>query len=159
MVPVASSPAYSAGSLPAAGSSQPAASTLTPVYATSSTSALGVDFTPVGSSVSVIAITTCIPTVIYSTVTNTGSETGVPGAPESTAGSNSGLTTPGSSSGVSSVPDSPAQPSGTGSISYSGNVTSPSATNTPLPFTGAAANVQIGGAAIAAIFGVVAFLL
>ncbi|ESZ93861.1 hypothetical protein SBOR_5758 [Sclerotinia borealis F-4128] len=132
--PAGSAPASSNPAPPAANSTKPA-NTFTPIYATSATSALGVATTPAGS-VSVIAITTCIPTVIYSTISLTGVETSAPGVP---AGS--------------------AKPSSTGYISTPANGSTPSATATPAAFTGAATNVQVGGAAIAALFGLAAFFL
>ncbi|KAF7897027.1 hypothetical protein EAF00_005255 [Botryotinia globosa] len=129
--------ACSAPSAPA--SSKPAS--FTPTYATpaasSAGSSLGVVASSPAPSVSVVAITTCIPTVIYSTISLSGHETTAPG-----------------------VPAASAKPSSTGHISAPGNGTTPPvATQTPLTFTGAAANLQVGGAAIAAVFGLAAFLL
>ncbi|KAF7949272.1 hypothetical protein EAE96_008439 [Botrytis aclada] len=146
--PVASAPASSAPVASAPGSSAPVASApasskpagFTPTYATpaasSAGSSLGVVVSSPAPSVSVVAITTCIPTVIYSTVTLSGHETTAPG-----------------------VPASSAKPSSTGYVSVPSNGTTPSATQTPMAFTGAAANVQVGGAAIAAVFGLAALLL
>ncbi|TEY84115.1 hypothetical protein BOTCAL_0021g00380 [Botryotinia calthae] len=118
--------------------SKSASATATPASSTGSN--LGVVSSP-ASSVSVVAITTCIPTVIYSTVTLSGHETTVPGVP------------------ASSAKPSSAKPSSTGYISVPANGTTPVATQTPLAFTGAASTVQVGGAAIAAVFGLAAFLL
>ncbi|TGO28620.1 hypothetical protein BPAE_0025g00290 [Botrytis paeoniae] len=136
--PVASSPAGSAPVASAPASSAPAS--FTPTYATpaasSAGSSLGVVVSSPAPSVSVVAITTCIPTVIYSTISLSGFETTAPG-----------------------VPAASAKPSSTGYISVPANGTTPAATQTPLAFTGAAANVQVGGAAIAAVFGLAAFLL
>ncbi|TGO59645.1 hypothetical protein BCON_0042g00120 [Botryotinia convoluta] len=141
--PVASSPAGSAPVASAPASSAPASSkpaSFTPTYATpaasSAGSSLGVVVSSPAPSVSVVAITTCIPTVIYSTISLSGLETTAPG-----------------------VPAASAKPSSTGYISVPANGTTPAATQTPLAFTGAAANVQVGGAAIAAVFGLAAFLL
>ncbi|KAF7879610.1 hypothetical protein EAF04_000805 [Stromatinia cepivora] len=135
--PVASSTA--APTNPAGAASSAPVNTITPIYATpsASSSALGVASSPAGS-VSVIAITTCIPTVIYSTVTVGGVQTSTAGAPGS--------------------PGSPAKPSSTGYITVPHNVSSPT-TSTPAVFTGAATNVQVGGAAVAAVFGFAAFFL
>ncbi|TGO43659.1 hypothetical protein BOTNAR_1518g00010 [Botryotinia narcissicola] len=134
----ASAPASSAPASSAPASSKPAS--FTPTYATpaasSAGSSLGVVASSPAPSVSVVAITTCIPTVIYSTISLSGHETTAPG-----------------------VPAASAKPSSTGYISIPANGTTPVATQTPLAFTGAAANLQVGGAAIAAVFGLAAFLL
>lgn len=118
-----SAPVYANSSAPV--SSPPY--TVVPPPVSVATSA-GVSSYPVSSpvSLSTITISTCVPTVIYSTITVAG---------------------------VSSTP----APSGTGSISYSKNVTAPSATATPSAFTGSASSIQasfgIGAvAAIAAFF-------
>ncbi|PQE14576.1 GPI anchored serine-rich protein [Rutstroemia sp. NJR-2017a WRK4] len=121
-------PSYAASSVPA-----PVVNGTKP--AVSSSSNLGVAISSAAPSVSVIAITTCIPTVIYSTV---------PIA--SATSTNQGLTI---------AP----KPSSTGSLPVAGNGTAPAATATPSQFTNGASNIQIGGAALAAIFGVAAFLL
>ncbi|KAF7881213.1 uncharacterized protein EAF02_007104 [Botrytis sinoallii] len=141
ITPTACSSGASATSAPA--SSAPASSkpaSFTPTYATpaasSAGSSLGVVVSSPAPSVSVVAITTCIPTVIYSTISLSGHETTAPG-----------------------VPAASAKPSTTGHISVPANGTTPAATQTPLTFTGAAANLQVGGAAIAAVFGLAAFLL
>ncbi|KAF7915928.1 hypothetical protein BELL_0003g00280 [Botrytis elliptica] len=141
VTPTACSSVGSATSAPA--SSAPASSkpaSFTPTYATpaasSAGSSLGVVVSSPAPSVSVVAITTCIPTVIYSTISLSGLETTAPG-----------------------VPAASAKPSSTGYISVPANGTTPVATQTPLAFTGAAANLQVGGAAIAAVFGLAAFLL
>jgi len=101
----------------------PPVSTYVPPPVSVSTSA-GVTTYPV--SLSTITISTCVPTVIYSTVTVAG---------------------------VSSTP----APASTGVVSYSHNVTAPSATASPSAFTGSASTIQasfgIGAvAAIAAFF-------
>ncbi|KAF7948628.1 uncharacterized protein EAE97_004039 [Botrytis byssoidea] len=133
-----SAPASSAPAVSAPASSKPAG--FTPTYATpaasSAGSSLGVVVSSPAPAVSVVAITTCIPTVIYSTISLSGHETTAPG-----------------------VPAASAKPSSTGYISVPANGTTPVATQTPLAFTGAAANLQVGGAAIAAVFGLAAFLL
>ncbi|TGO17383.1 hypothetical protein BTUL_0018g00500 [Botrytis tulipae] len=141
ITPTACSSGASATSAPA--SSAPASgapASFTPTYATpaasSAGSSLGVVASSPAPSVSVVAITTCIPTVIYSTISLSGLETSAPG-----------------------VPAASAKPSSTGYISVPANGTTPAATQTPLTFTGAAANLQVGGAAIAAVFGLAAFLL
>lgn len=120
VVTSSSAPVYANTSAPV---STPA-STYVPPPVSFSTSA-GVTTSPV--SLSTITISTCVPTVIYSTVT------------------------------VAGVTSKPVAPSGTGSISYSHNVTAPSATATPSSFTGSASSIQasfgIGAvAAIAAFF-------
>jgi len=101
-----------------------------PVY--SASSAVGVpSYAPSSKPIlSTITISTCVPTVLYSTVTVT------PTAPV--------------------VTYAPA-PSATGVISYPHNVTYPAATTTPKPFTGAASNVQ-GSIFMVAFAGVAAFI-
>ncbi|CAG8959246.1 hypothetical protein HYFRA_00012604 [Hymenoscyphus fraxineus] len=81
-----------------------------------------------GPQISVVAITSCVPTVIYETITV--SPTLKPSAPV---------------------------PSSTGSINPPKNVTTPLASPTPTAFTGSAAGLQ-GSAAFAAVAGLVAIL-
>jgi hypothetical protein len=83
-----------------------------------------------GPLLSTITISTCVPTVIYSTVT------------------------------VTPVSTKPAASYSTGVVSYSRNTTAPVATSTPtgVTFTGAASTVQ-GSVLIAAFAGVAAFIL
>ncbi|KAL2074764.1 hypothetical protein VTL71DRAFT_8543 [Oculimacula yallundae] len=106
-----------------------------PVYSTSSP--IGVaSYAPSSKPVlSTMTISTCVPTVIYSTVTVT------PTAPV--------VTKP--------VPTYAPAPSGTGVISYPHNATYPTATGTPPKFTGAASSVQ-GSMGAVAFAGLAAFI-
>ncbi|KAG9232564.1 hypothetical protein BJ875DRAFT_74542 [Amylocarpus encephaloides] len=89
---------------------------------------------PAAPSISVLTIESCVPTVIYSTITVQ------PSAPPATY-----------------VPGVPA-PSATGVIPILNNVTSPSASQTPSVFTGSAAGLQ-ASAAFAVVAGLVAVVL
>ncbi|KAH7418237.1 hypothetical protein BKA64DRAFT_635377 [Cadophora sp. MPI-SDFR-AT-0126] len=113
------------------------ASVSVPVYSTSS--AIGVPSYPASSSpvLSTITISTCVPTVLYSTVTVTPNGTSCYLHPSPICyryvGPNSSV------------------------ISYPHNVTYPAATATPTAFTGAASNVQ-GSIVMVAFAGLAAFI-
>jgi len=110
--------------------SAPPAPTTAAVIPTTTPAGVVVSSTPVGE-LSTITISTCVPTVIYSTITV------VP------------TTTP------AAVSVSP--PVSTGVISVPGNVTSPSATATPSAYLSGASNVQ-SSVMVAAFAGLAAFI-
>ncbi|CAG8983803.1 hypothetical protein HYALB_00006769 [Hymenoscyphus albidus] len=135
-VPVVPSPApyvHHNASVPAASATKNSGTPYNPVSVANESPAPSepaVPEKPVGPApqISVVAITSCVPTVIYQTITV--SPTLKPSAPV---------------------------PSSTGSINIPKNVTTPIATPTPTAFTGSAAGLQ-GSAAFAAVAGLVAIL-
>ncbi|KAL3423618.1 GPI anchored serine-rich protein [Phlyctema vagabunda] len=132
---VTSAPATSEAVIPTTSAYHNASSVATSVWTSIPVKESTSENSPEATSYSVIAITSCIPTVIYSTVP---------------------VAKPTTSAVVVPVPSSKPIPSqGTGT---SGNGTTPSVPTTPATFTGAASTIS-GSFAVAAAGGLAALLL